>query len=155
MSKKQLLVFFLCFVIFILAFFLRAQETISGNFLFLIDQGRDLLDVKSIVFDHHLTLIGPYTSLQGIFQGPIFYYLLAVPIFISGGNPWSVMVLMLLISMSVLVVSFLVMQRLFGFRVALVTAFILAVSPEAIAAATYFWNPHPMWLLICLFIFSF
>lgn len=155
MSKKQLLSFFLFSPIFILAFFLRAQETISGNFLFLLDQGRDLMDVKRIVFDHHLTLIGPYTSLQGIFQGPLFYYLLAVPTFLTEGSPWGVVALMLLISMSVLIVSFVVMQRFFGLRVALVTSFLLAFSPEAIAAATYAWNPHPMWLLISLFLFSF
>lgn len=155
MSKKQLLSFFLFSLIFILAFFLRAQETISGNFLFLLDQGRDLMDVKSIVFDHHLTLIGPYTSLQGIFQGPLFYYLLAIPAFITQGDPWGVVALMLLISMSVLIVSFVVMQRFFGWQAALVTSFLLAFSPEAIAAATYAWNPHPMWLLISLFLFSF
>lgn len=155
MSKKQFLSFSLFSLIFILAFFLRAQETISGNFLFLIDQGRDLMDVKRIVFDHHLTLIGPYTSLQGIFQGPLFYYLLAVPTFLTEGSPWGVVALMLLISMSVLIVSFIVMQRFFGLRVALATSFLLAFSPEAIAAATYAWNPHPMWLLISLFLFSF
>lgn len=33
--------------------------------------------------------------------------------------------------------------------------FLLAICPEAIAAATYAWNPHPMWLLLTIYIFFF
>ncbi|OIP58198.1 MAG: hypothetical protein COX79_03295 [Candidatus Levybacteria bacterium CG_4_10_14_0_2_um_filter_36_16] len=140
--------------VFILAFFLRAQESISGNYLFLIDQGRDMMAVKNIVFDHHLTLIGPYTSLQGIFQGPIWYYLLSIPVFLMSGNPVGTVYLMVIISMTVIFVSFFWVKKRFGIAAALFVAFLFAVSPEAIAASTYSWNPHPMWLLILLFIIS-
>lgn len=139
--------------ILLLGFFLRAQEAIIGNYLFLLDQGRDMMDVKEIVFDHHLTLIGPATSLGGVFQGPLYYYLLAIPTFIFNGNPLGAMILMLLISMSVLVVVFIYMKKFFGLPIALFSLYLFAISPEAIAAATYIWNPHPMWLLIVIFIF--
>jgi len=139
-------------LILILAALLRGQEIWSGNFLFLIDQGRDLVEVKKIVFDHDITLIGPYTSLQGVFQGPLYYYLLAVPLFLLNGNPWGPMFLMFLISMSVVAVVFFWMRRLFGILIALVASFLFAVSSEAISAATYIWNPHPMWLLIVIYI---
>ena len=145
----------LFFIILVLAFLLRAQETLSGNFLFLLDQGRDILAVKSIVYDHHLTLIGPYTSLQGVFQGPFWYYLLSVPTFLTGGNPWGGVVLSLIISMATIVVVFLFARKLFGQRVAFITAFLLAICPEAVAAATYAWNPHSMWLLLTIYVFSF
>ena len=152
---KKYKVFGICVItIFALAFFLRAQEAISGNYLFLIDQGRDMMAVKKIVFDHHLTLIGPYTSLQGIFQGPIWYYLLSVPLFLARGNPISSIYLMLVISLSVVLISFFWVKKHFGKETALLVAFLFAVSPEAIAAATYSWNPHPMWLLILLYIIS-
>lgn len=141
--------------VFVLGFFLRAQETISHNYLFLIDQGRDMLAVKGIVFDHHLTLIGPYTSLTGVFQGPLWYYLLAIPTFITRGDPWGTVVLMLLISMAVLGVVFYFSQKLFGNLAALIITFLFAVSPQAVAAATFSWNPHPMWLVVTLFIFTF
>src|SRR3989344_4140977 len=84
-------------VIFLFGFFLRAQETISGNFLFLLDSGRDMMEVKKIVFDHKLTLIGPYTSLGGVFQGPLFYYLLAIPTALFEGNPWGNIFIMLVL----------------------------------------------------------
>lgn len=141
--------------VLLLGFFLRAQETISGNYLFLLDQGRDMMDVKKIVFDHKFTLIGPYTSLTGVFQGPLYYYLLAAATFVLKGNPIGAMMLMLAISISVIGVVFFFMKKFFGTVAASVSAFLFAVSPEAIAAATYFWNPHPMWLVIVLYIFIF
>jgi 4-amino-4-deoxy-L-arabinose transferase-like glycosyltransferase len=149
LSVLQGIVFF---VLFGLGFLLRAQETLSGNFLFLIDQGRDMLAVRDILYGHHLTLLGPYTSLQGVFQGPLWYYLLAIPTALFGGNPWGDVLLMLCLSMSVIIVVFFVMKQLFGVRAAFVALFFIAISPEAIAAATYSWNPHPMWLLVALFI---
>lgn len=140
-------------LVFVLAFFLRAQETLSHNFLFLIDQGRDLMAVKQIVYDHHLTLIGPYTSLQGVFQGPLWYYLLSIPLFLFNGDPWGTIVLMLFLSMLTLLITYICMKKLFGEKTAIFTLFLLAISPEAIAAATYSWNPHPMWLLLTGYIF--
>ena len=146
---------FIFLLIVALGFLLRAQETLSGNFLFLLDQGRDMMAVKSIVYDHHLTLIGPYTSLQGVFQGPFWYYLLGAATFLTGGNPWGGVLLSLIISMATLVVAFLFAKKLFGLKAAFITMFLLAVCPEAVAAATYAWNPHSMWLLLTIYIFSF
>lgn len=139
--------------IFLLGFALRAQEAVSGNFLFLLDQGRDMLAVKSIVFDHHLTLIGPYTSLQGLFQGPLWYYLLAIPTIIGKGDPRGAVFLMLFISLMTIIVVYLLTLHIFGKKAAIIISFLFAICPEAVAAATYEWNPHPMWLLIIFYIF--
>lgn len=146
---------FLFLFIFILGCTLRAQETLSQNFLFLLDQGRDMMAVKRIIYDLHLTLIGPYTSLQGVFQGPLWYYVLAIPTILLDGNPWGTIVLMFLISISIILVVYFWMKKLLSEKAAIFTAFLFAVSPEAVAAATYAWNPHPMWLLLVLYIFSF
>ncbi len=155
MNSKKLLIFsFIIFILF-LGVGLRAQEAISRNFLFLLDQGRDMMAVKSILYDHHLTLIGPSTSLRGIFQGPLWYYLLALSTGIFGGNPWGGILLMLAISVSVLVVVYFWTKKLLGEKAAIITLFLFAVSSEAAAAATYTWNPHPMWLLVVIYIFIF
>ncbi len=143
----------LLFFSLLLAIALRAQETLSKNYLFLIDQGRDMLGVKGIVFDHHLTLIGPYTSLGGVFQGPIYYYLLSIFTFLSKGDPWTSVLCMLLISIATLLVVYVFMSKFFGKTTALITLFLFCISPEAVAAATYSWNPHPMWLIITTYIF--
>lgn len=155
-NKDKLIKFaypFIIFTIFLLGFFLRAQETLSGNYLFLLDQGRDMMAVKQIVFDHKLTLIGPYTSLQGVFQGPIYFYLLAIPTLLLQGNPWGGILLMLIISLAVMAAAFYFINKEFGNIAALVTLVLFAVSPEAITAATYIWNPHPMWFIMIIYIF--
>lgn len=141
------------FLIFVIGFLLRGQEAILNNYLFLVDQGRDMMDVKQIVFDRHLTLIGPPTSLGGVFQGPLYYYLLAVPTLIFNGDPRGAVILMLGISMAVLFFAYFVTKKLFGANAALIALVLFVVSPEAIAAATYSWNPHPMWLVITIYIF--
>jgi len=152
--KKR--IFFIAFIlILILGFGLRAQEMISRNFLFLLDQGRDMMAVKGILYDNHPTLIGPSTSLRGIFQGPLWYYLLAFSTGIFGGDPWGGIALMVGISVLVLLIVYFWTKKLFGEKAALITLFLFAVSPEAVAAATYAWNPHPMWLLVVIYIFSF
>lgn len=132
---------FLLIFILALGFFLRAQETLSGNFLFLKDQGRDMLAVKSIVIDRKPTLIGPYTGLQGVFQGPLYYYALAVPFALSGGNPTVIMWFMLLSNLAAIPIIYVVGKRLFSQNVGLFAAFLLAVSPAAVAAATFIWSP--------------
>ncbi len=134
---------------------MRSQELISHNFLFLLDQGRDMIAVKGILYDQHLTLIGPSTSLRGVFQGPLWYYLLALSTGFLGGDPWGGIVLMFVISIAVLITICLWMGKLFGYRAALITLFLFSVSPEAVSAATYAWNPHPMWLLIVVYVFTF
>lgn len=152
--KKKL--FFIIFIlILILGFGLRAQEMISHNFLFLLDQGRDMMAVKGILYDHHITLIGPSTSLRGVFQGPLWYYLLAFSTGIFGGDPWGGIVLMVAISVLVLLVVYFWTKSLFGEKTAIISLFLFAVSSEAAAAATYTWNPHPMWLLVVIYIFTF
>lgn len=134
--KIFLLTFIIC-----LGFFLRAQETLSGNFLFLKDQGRDLLAVKSIVVDKKPTLIGPYTGLQAVFQGPFYYYLLAIPFALSGGNPRAIMLVMLIASVTAIPIVFAIGKRFFSQRVGFFAAFLLAASPAAAAAATFIWSP--------------
>src|SRR3989338_1067619 len=151
---KKLILFFVLLTL-LLGFALRAQEMISHNFLFLLDQGRDMMAVKGILYDHHITLIGPSTSLRGVFQGPLWYYLLTFSTGIFSGDPWGGIVLMVVISVLVLLVVYFWIRELFGEKAAIITLFLFAVSPEASAAATYAWNPHPMWLLIVIYIFTF
>src|SRR3989338_3275443 len=79
-------------VILVVNFLLRIPITALGFFALTYDQGRDLLLVSNIVYNHNLTLIGPTTGLQGIFYGPYWYYFLAPLIFLSGGDPQKVAV---------------------------------------------------------------
>ena len=78
--RRAIFFLFLGLIIF-LSIFPRAVEILANNYLFLIDQGRDYMAVKDIVINHKFTLIGSeigggFAGTQGIFQGPVYYYLL-------------------------------------------------------------------------------
>src|SRR3990172_10086855 len=100
-------VFFLLFiVIVIITAAPRMVEILSGNYLFGFDQGLFFQDVKKIVVDHKLTLIGSFTGGQGgLFQGPGWYYLLSIPFFLTNGDPMGAMVLMFIIGLLTVALS--------------------------------------------------
>ena len=83
-SKKHPLLLIITLLIIFLALFPRSIDFLNGNPIFGFDQGRDYLAVKDIVINHKLTLIGAElgagsAGISGIFQGPFYYYFLAMP----------------------------------------------------------------------------
>ena len=76
-------------IIFVMAFALRIYH-LDQNLFFGWEQGRDALIVNDIIDGRKFTLIGPKTDIEGIFHGPLYYYLLAIPYFLGKGNPlWA------------------------------------------------------------------
>jgi len=148
-------------LIIFLSLFPRSVEILNGNPVFGSDQGRDYLVAKQIVVDHKFTLIGAEIGsgsafIQGLFQGPFYYYLLSVAFFISNGNPVGAVVLMWILSLLTILFSFYFGRRLFGFPFGLVTALLIAVSPEFITQARFAWAPYPESVFILLsFYFTF
>src|SRR5579871_1266589 len=101
----------------ILVFFsglIRFVPLFQGNVPFLFDQGRDMLAVKQIVVGHKLTLIGPFTGLQGVFQGPLHYYLLAIPFIITKGNLFAEYGLMVVLSLIGIVLCYFIGKHISG-----------------------------------------
>src|SRR5438309_774481 len=95
-KKSKITIFILGFLI-VVAFLLRFY-LIPQNLFFGYEQGRDMLVVKDIALDHKLTLIGPKTDIDGVFHGPLFYYLSAIPFLITKGNPIGISAFFIAIS---------------------------------------------------------
>ncbi len=142
---------------------LRSVEVVNRNFLFGFDQGRDYLAVKNIVVDHKLTLIGSevgagVAGFSGIFHGPFYYYLLALPFIIFRGDPYGGIILMFGLGIATIVFSYIVGAKIFGAKIGLLTATIVAVSPPFISYSRFIWNSNPAPLFILLvfyFVFLF
>src|SRR6266403_4220432 len=78
---------FTCLVVlFFLAFFFRAF-LLDHNLFFGPEQGIDFLVIKDLVVNHKMTLIGSKTDVGGIFHGPVYDYLSAIPFSLSHGDP--------------------------------------------------------------------
>ena len=145
-------------IIFLWGVALRAVEVISGNYLFGFDIGRDLLVARNIIENHKLTLIGAEigsgsAGINGIFQGPGYYYLLAIPYVLFGGDPYGVILLMFLFGVATLVAVYWTVRRIFDQKTAVIALFLTAISPLIVSQSRFIWAPHPASLLLVLFLF--
>src|SRR5438105_4200957 len=72
-------------ILFVGAFF-RLYK-IDQYMTFLGDEGRDVIIVRRLLIEHHPPLIGPGTSIGNMYLGPAYYYMMAIPLFLSNFNP--------------------------------------------------------------------
>ena len=140
--------------ILLLALIPRSVEVLSGNYLFGFDQGQFYNNVKKIVVDHKLTLIGTQVGgLGGFFQGAGWYYLLSIPFFLFGGDPYGGMVLMLIIGIATVAFAILLTKKIFTWQEGVMVGFLIAVSPNIIAQSRFIWPPFPISFLSVFFLY--
>jgi len=128
---------------------------LNGNPVFGFDNGRDYLAVKSIVVDHKLTLIGEelgagQAGFSYLFQGPGYFYFLAIPFFLFNGNPVGGVFFMLLLGLSVIALGIYFISKFLGFKEGLLMGFLLACSPYLISQSRFFENPFATTLFILI-----
>lgn len=114
-------------LILLIAAFFRFYKL---DIFFIFEHDQDLLSwiVKDIWIERHLRLIGQLTSIEGVFIGPLFYYL-AVPFYVTFGmNPISAAYLASIIGLLTVLSIYFVFQRFFGKVVGLFGALIYATS---------------------------
>ncbi len=145
-------------VIFLWGVALRAVEVVSGNYLFGFDVGRDLLVARNIIENRKLTLIGAQigsgsAGIDGIFQGPGYYYLLTISYVLFRGDPYGVMVMMFLFGVATLAAVYWTVRRIFDQKTAVVALFLTAVSPLIVSQSRFIWAPHPASLFIVFFFY--
>lgn len=154
-TNKNILFISAFLIIVFLSLFPRSIEVLNQNPIFGFDQGRDYLAAKNIVEDKKLTLIGAEigsgsAAIHGIFQGPFYYYFLAIAYLFSNGNPNTPVLFMLILSLIAIAFSFYFGKKLFGIYGGLTTALLVAVSPSLITQARFAWAPYPESIFILL-----
>jgi 4-amino-4-deoxy-L-arabinose transferase-like glycosyltransferase len=153
--KNKLILIALIIVIFI-GSWLRLHGIFSNSFAFTYDVGRDLLATKNIVENHDVMLIGPTTGLEGLFYGPVWYYILAVPFVLSGGNPQFIAFFIALTGIAAVTIGFFVGKKIDGIFLGFVFASFLAFSPAVIEYGTQIWSPDliPFFMVSAIFVLS-
>lgn len=134
--------FVLLVLILILATFLRFYR-LPEYMTFLGDEGRDALVIKSILVDHHIPLIGPPTSVGNIYLGPLYYYMMAVPMAIFWLNPVAAAGMNAIIGVLTVFLVYFLSKRWFGKTAGIIASFLYTVSPVTILASRSSWNPNP------------
>lgn len=124
----------------VLAFIVRIF-TLNFNLFWASEQGRDLLVVSDLVNQQKLTLIGPRTSIEGIFHGVLYYYSMVVPFFLGRGDPMIIMVFFLFWQCLGLVFLYLFINEAVNGKSALIASLLYATSYGIIVYSRWFSHP--------------
>lgn len=149
--KSNKLIFFILILISLGGLFLRIYR-LGDDFILLYDQGRDLL-VASNILKGKLTLLGQQAGLEGLFYGPLYYYFLAFWLFIFGGNPVGISVVIILFNLAGIYLIFLIGKQLFSEKTGLIAAFLYSISYSLIAFSRWLTNPALVPPLSLLFLY--
>lgn len=144
--------FLLMLAIILLASFLRLYK-IADYMTFLGDEGRDVLVVKRMIVDHRWTLLGPTASVGGFFLGPLYYYMMAPFLFLSGLNPAGPAYMVALFGIATVFLVYFVGKKWFGIRVGIVSAALYSISPLVVGYSRSSWNPNlvPFFSLLIIY----
>lgn len=144
----------LVLIILLCAFVVRIYR-IEALLDFHYDQGRDAKIIWDLWHNGKLFLIGPTTGLDGIFLGPFYYYLIAIPYYLSAGNPVIVSIfLSFLVTLSLFVLYLTGVEiggKITGFTALLIGSF----SNYLIFSGRWLSNPTPIYLTSILIFYSF
>ncbi len=150
-AKNHRLEFTLISIILLLALTLRLYRI--GDFLtFLGDEGRDVRIVRDLITRGNLVFIGPQTSIGNMYLGPLYYYMMAPALLLSGLNPVGPAVMNALLGTFTIWLTWFVARKWFGKSAAIIAAGLYAISPVAIIYSRASWNPNPMpfFALLCV-----
>jgi len=84
---KKNKIFLLLFVFSLISLILKILFIFKYSIAFTFDQGRDFLDLREMAIFGKIRLIGPATSLQGIYFGPFWYWVIFPFYLILVGHP--------------------------------------------------------------------
>jgi 4-amino-4-deoxy-L-arabinose transferase-like glycosyltransferase len=101
------------------------------------EQGIDFMAIKGIVAEHHITLIGPKTDIDGIFHGPFYYYLSVIPFLLSKGNPLVASIFLIILNACTVFIAYLLGKELRSKRLGLILAVLVTVSFGSIVYARW------------------
>jgi 4-amino-4-deoxy-L-arabinose transferase-like glycosyltransferase len=153
MKKTHQIFLILALVVTFVALALRLYN-IADYQTFLGDEGRDVRIVSRFLKEGDLMFIGPQTSIGGMYLGPFYYYLMAIPLLISNFDPIGPAIMVATLSALTVFLIYYLGRHWVGHLGALVAAFLYAIAPVTIVYGQSSWNPNPVPLFALLLIHS-
>ncbi len=121
---------------------------------FLGDEGRDVIIVKRLLTEAHPPLIGPGTSIGGMYLGPLYYYMMAPALLLAGFSPIGPATMVAVLGVITVFFVWYVAREWFGTKAAAISAFLYAISPTVIIFSRSSWNPNIMPFFSLLSVYS-
>lgn len=140
-KKNRFEIIFVVCLILIAAFFrlYRIDEYMD----FRGDEGRDAIIVKEILVDYDFPLLGAPTSVGNMYNGPLYYYMMAASMAVWWLNPIAAAVMVALIGTATVGLIYYLARNWFGKVAAIISATLYAISPVNIIYSHSSWNPNP------------
>ena len=135
----------------LVSFFVRIAPVFHHQVFFWFDQGLDTILTKMLVVDHKINLVSRYSGLAGVLMGPLWTWLLAIPFFLSSGNPAANTVFFSLLSVasSLVVYKFI---RPVSPSAAVLSTIIFLFAPVLISYSQIISSPSPISFLSVFFV---
>lgn len=130
------------FGIILVAAFLRFYR-LPEYMTFLGDEGRDALVIKRMLVERDLPFIGPPTSVGNIYLGPLYYYMMALPMAIFWLNPVAAAGMVAGIGVATVFLIYYLAKQWFGFLPAVLASSLYALSSVTVIYSRSSWNPNP------------
>lgn len=108
-----------------------------------MDQGNDAIHMREILVGHKLLLLGPETSIFGLYAGPLWYYFIAVGYFLSGGHPAGPVILLIILNSLLTLIIIRKLSIEVSPKVGLFVGMTLQASWWFYDASRYAFNPFP------------
>ncbi|MDP1743520.1 MAG: glycosyltransferase family 39 protein, partial [Candidatus Amesbacteria bacterium] len=138
--------------ILVTALFIRVYR-ISDILGFYYDQGRDASVIWEFWHNNRFFLIGPTTGIEGIFRGPWYYWLIAVPYFLGNGDPIWPAVFLSITSVVAVYFCFYLGNKIQGLKTGLLAALVSGLSYFILQSSRWLSNPTPMLLISTLIVY--
>lgn len=127
---------------------------INEYMTFLGDEGRDVVIVRNLLAHADPILIGPGTSIGGMYLGPLYYYLIAIPLLLANFSPVGPAIFVAILGIITIWLVYFIGKEWFGEKAGLISALLFAISPTVIVYSRSSWNPNIMPFFALLTIYS-
>ncbi|MBI3366286.1 hypothetical protein HY041_01490 [Candidatus Roizmanbacteria bacterium] len=134
----------ICIIIIAFAFFFTRLDNLDKRFSYGWDHEHLSFEVKKIVKEHKLTLLGPQANNdRGFFLGPYFTYLL-VPFFLASSmHPSALIWVVVIYNIIFFLAAWYVLKKVFNSLISLAFLFLWSVNPILIG-----YDINPWWPLL-------
>ena len=129
--------------ILVLASFVRLYK-IDQYMTFLGDEGRDVAIVRDMALGRKFTLIGPGTSIGNMYLGPLYYYMMLLPLALFNFSPVGPAVQIAVLGIATVALLWWIGRQWFGRVPALLISILYSLSPIIITYSHSSWNPNIM-----------
>lgn len=144
--------YWLIILILVVGAFFRLYN-IEGYMTFLGDEGRDVIIVRNLLVKADPILIGPGTSVGGMYLGPLYYYFMAPFLLLGNFSPVGPAVGVAVLGVATIFLVYIVGRDWFGEKAGIIASLLFAISPTVITYSHSSWNPNimPFFALLCIY----